>query len=132
MKSIKIAAMAAVLSAFAVPVFAGSDGITGDAAKGEKTYKKCAACHQVGDGAKNRSGPVLTGIVGNAAGLNPDFRYSKALMDAAEGGLVWDVESLSAFLTKPKKFLKGTRMGFPGFKKEDDIANVIAYLATFE
>jgi len=131
MKPIKIAAMAAVLSAFAMPVFAESDGITGDAAKGEKTYKKCAACHQVGDGAKNRSGPILNGIVGSAAGQNPDFKYSKALKEAAEGGLIWDVESLSAFLTKPKSFLKGTRMGFPGFKKEDDIANVIAYLAQF-
>ncbi len=131
MKPIKIAAMAAVLSAFAMPVFAESDGITGDAAKGEKTYKKCAACHQVGDGAKNRSGPVLNNIIGSPAGQNPDFKYSKALMEAAEGGLIWDVESLSAFLTKPKSFMKGTRMGFPGFKKEDDVANVIAYLAQF-
>lgn len=143
MNSIKVAAVAAVLTMFSAPVFASSDTassdtdmnmdmIMGDAVKGKKTYKKCAACHQVGDKAKNRSGPVLNGIIGSPAGQNPDFKYSKAMKGAAEDGLVWDVESLTAFLTKPKKFLKGTKMGFPGFKKEDDINNVLAYLATFE
>jgi cytochrome c len=132
MRTTKILATATLLSAFAAPVLASSDGIVGDAALGEKTYKKCAACHQVGLEAKNRAGPVLNGIVGNPAGQNPDYKYSKAMKKAAEDGLVWDVESLTAFLTKPKSYMKGTKMGFPGFKKEDDIANIIAYLATFE
>ena len=38
----------------------------GDATKGEKVFKKCKACHEVGEGAKNKVGPELTGIVGRA------------------------------------------------------------------
>ncbi|NNE81421.1 MAG: c-type cytochrome [Silicimonas sp.] len=101
-------------------------------AAGEKAFKKCKACHQVGDNAKNRSGPVLNGIVGRSAGGIEGFKYSKALKAAAEDGLVWDDASLVDFLTKPRAFLKGTKMSFAGFKKEDEIAAVIAYLKTFE
>ena len=98
---------------------------------GEKLFKKCKACHQVGEGAKNRSGPVLNGIVGRAAGGVDGFKYSKPLMARAEDGLVWDEESLSAFLAKPKTYIQGTKMSFAGFKKEDDLAAIIAYLSTF-
>lgn len=100
-------------------------------AAGEKLFKKCKACHQVGDGAKNRSGPVLNGVVGRAAGAVDGFKYSKPLMARAEEGLVWDEDSLNAFLTKPKTFLKGTKMSFAGFKKEADLAAIIAYLSSF-
>ncbi len=103
----------------------------GDAAKGEKVFKKCKACHQVGPDAKNRTGPILNGIVGAAAGANADFKYSNALKDAASGGLVWDEANLDAFLTKPKEYMKGTKMSFAGLRKEDERADIIAYLATF-
>ncbi|MFK7940511.1 MAG: c-type cytochrome [Roseovarius sp.] len=96
--------------------------------QGEKVFKKCKSCHQLGDGAKNRAGPVLTGIVGAPAGMVDGFKYSKALKAAAEGGLVWDEESLSAFLAKPKSFLKGTKMAFAGLKKDEDLNAIIAYL----
>jgi cytochrome c len=100
-------------------------------AAGEKVFKKCKSCHQVGEGAKKRTGPVLNGIVGATAGASDGFKYSKALRKAAEAGLIWNDAELSAFLTKPKAYLKGTRMSFPGLKKEDDIAAVIAYLSSF-
>jgi len=124
----KIAPIATLLTVLAAPVLAAD----GDAAKGEKVFKKCKACHMIGEGAKNRTGPVLTGVVGDPAGQNPDFKYSKALMEAAEGGLVWDEASMNEYLTKPKAFLKGTKMTFPGLKKEADINNLLAYLETFE
>jgi len=124
----KIAPLATLLAALAMPVLAAD----GDAAKGEKVFKKCKACHMVGEGAKNRTGPMLTGVIGDPAGQNPDFKYSKALLEAAEGGLVWDEASLSEFLTKPKTFMKGTKMSFPGLKKEADVNNLLAYLETFE
>ncbi|QFT60828.1 Cytochrome c2 precursor (plasmid) [Sulfitobacter sp. THAF37] len=104
----------------------------GDAEKGEKVFRKCRACHEVGPEAKDKSGPALNGIVGAAAGASPDFGYSKAMKEAAETGLIWDEASLAAFLTKPREFLKGTKMSFPGLRKEADAANVIAYLAQFE
>ena len=101
-------------------------------AAGEKVFRKCKACHQVGDGAKNRSGPILNGVVGAAAGHIDGFKYSKALIEKAEEGLVWNDETLAAFLAGPKKYIKKTKMGFAGLKKDADIEAVIAYLATFK
>ncbi|MCE8509179.1 cytochrome c family protein [Ruegeria pomeroyi] len=103
----------------------------GDADKGKKVFNKCKACHAVGEGAANKVGPQLNGIIGAAAGQVEGFKYSDALTEAAAGGLVWDDESLAAFLAKPKDFMKGTKMSFAGLKKEDEIENVIAYLQGF-
>ncbi len=100
-------------------------------AKGEKVFRKCKACHQVGDSAKNRTGPVLNGIVGRAAGTVEGFRYSKALMGQAEDGLIWDQENLHAFLTAPKKFMKGTKMVFAGLRKDEEVAAITAYLSIY-
>ena len=113
-----IAAAAAAVLLMAAPAKAGN------AALGEKVFKKCKACHYV-DREKNKSGPHLVGIVGRAAGAVEGFKYSKAM---AGSGLVWDEATLTGFLSKPKKYLKGTKMSFVGLKKESDIANVIAYL----
>lgn len=121
-----ILSAAALLLALSAPAFA-----EGDAAKGEKVFKKCKACHAVGEGAKNKVGPVLTGIVGAPAGQNPDFKYSKAMQEKAAEGLVWDDANLTAFLTKPKDFMKGTKMSFAGLRKEEQIQDVIAYLQGF-
>ncbi len=100
-------------------------------AKGEKVFKKCKACHQLGDGAKNKTGPVLNGIVGKAAGNIEGFKYSKALKAAAEGGLVWNEEELKAFLAKPKGYMKGTKMSFAGLRKDADLDAIVAYLKSF-
>ncbi len=105
---------------------------------GEKVFNKCKACHQIGEGAKNRSGPILTGVFGRDAGTVDGFKYSKSLLAAAEAGLVWDAETLDAWLTDPSKFLKAflddkkakAKMTLK-LRKEDDRANVIAYLGTF-
>jgi len=97
-------------------------------AEGEKVFRKCKACHQVGDDARNRVGPILNGVVGAAAGHIEDFKYSKALMKRAEEGLVWNDETLAGFLAAPRKYLKGTKMSFAGLRKDDEIEAVIAYL----
>jgi len=101
-------------------------------AEGEKVFRKCKACHQVGEGAKNRVGPHLNGVVGRAAGAVEGFRYSKPLETAAAEGLVWTEDALGAFLADPRGFLKGTKMAFAGLKSEEDRAAIAAYLATFE
>lgn len=122
-----ILSSAAMLVALSAPAFAD-----GDAEKGENVFKKCKACHEVGADAKNKVGPTLNGIVGApAAHLGDEFKYSDAMLEAAAGGLVWDEDSLTEFLTKPKDFIKGTKMSFAGLRKEDDIEDVIAYLQTF-
>lgn len=96
-------------------------------AAGETVFKKCKACHQVGDGAKNRSGPHLNDLLGRTAGSVEKFRYSKAMADS---GLIWDAETLAGFLADPKGYLKGTKMSFRGVKSSEDLAAVIAYLAS--
>ena len=125
----KITAAMAVLAVTGFTSFAMADG---DAAKGEKVFKKCKACHAVGEGAKNKVGPPLNGIVGAVAGASEGYKYSKAMQAKAAEGLVWDEDALDAFLTKPKDFLPGTKMTFPGLKKEDQLEDVIAYLKTFQ
>lgn len=100
-------------------------------AQGEKVFRKCKACHQVGEKAKNRVGPHLNGIVGRAAGSVDGFRYSTPLLERAEQGLVWTPEELTAFLASPKKYLKGTKMSFNGLRKDADLEAINAYLSTF-
>ena len=124
--------IAAALTALALTGMAGAALAEGDAAAGEKVFRKCKSCHQVGDGAKNRIGPVLTGIVENEIASVEDFKYSKAFLAKKEEGLVWTEEVLDTYLTKPKKFIPGTKMSFSGLKKEQQRADIIAYLSTFE
>ena len=103
----------------------------GDPEKGEKVFRKCKACHEVGPDAKSKTGPVLNGIVGRDAATYEEFSYSDAMLAAGEGGLVWTPEALAEFLEKPKDFVDGTKMTFAGLRKDDERADVIAYLATF-
>ncbi|MDE1132213.1 MAG: c-type cytochrome [Ascidiaceihabitans sp.] len=98
---------------------------------GKKVFKKCKSCHQLGDGAKNRSGPILTAVVGKAAGAVDGFKYSKPMKAAAGDGLIWTAAELDAFLKKPKAYMKGTKMGFSGLKKEEDRVAIIEYLKSF-
>ncbi len=124
--------IAAAMTALALTGMAGSALAEGDAAAGEKVFRKCKACHQVGDGAKNRVGPILNGIVGNEIASADGFKYSKAFMAKKEEGMIWTEEALDAFLTKPKKFIPKTKMSYAGLKKEQQRVDVIAYLMTFE
>lgn len=99
----------------------------GDAEAGATVFKKCSACHVV-DKDQNRVGPSLLGVIGRTAGTHADFKYSKAMLDAGKGGLVWDEAALHEYLRDPKAKVKGTKMVFPGLKKDEEIVNVIAYL----
>ena len=96
--------------------------------EGEKVFRKCKSCHQIGEGAKNRSGPQLTGVIGRTFGGVEDFKYSSVFQEAHDEGRVWDDESMAAFLAKPKDYMDGTKMGFAGLRSDEDIAAVIAYL----
>ena len=95
---------------------------------GKKVFKKCKACHQIGDKAKNRSGPILNNIIGAEAASVAGYKYSNAFKKAKTAGLIWSEEEMTKFLTKPKKYLKGTKMSFAGLKKESDTRAVIEYL----
>ena len=97
----------------------------GNIASGEKIFKKCAACHSINKGGKNKIGPALYNVVGSAVGGVEDYKYSKAL---ASYGKEWTFEELNGFLTKPSSYLKGTKMSYAGLRKEKDRASLIKYL----
>jgi len=97
----------------------------GDVASGEKIFKKCAACHSINKGGKNKIGPALYNVVGRAIGNLDNYKYSKAL---ASYGKEWTVEELNGFLKKPASYLKGTKMSYAGLRKEKDRASIIKYL----
>lgn len=113
---------------------AGPEAIDGllasaDVAAGEKVFKKCAACHTVDNGGANKVGPNLWSIVDRPIASVDGFGYSSALNEFAQGGaVVWDYDHLNQFLAAPKKYVKGTSMGFAGLKKTDDRANLVAYM----
>ncbi|MBN4016661.1 cytochrome c family protein [Rhodospirillaceae bacterium AH-315-P19] len=122
MRSSKILGLGVVFT-FAFTLVSGV-AMAGDVKKGKKGFKKCKACHTLVVG-KNKVGPSLAGIFGRTSGTVEGFKYSSAMKDA---GIVWNEETLDAFLTKPKKYIKGTKMAFPGLKKEAKRKDLIAYL----
>ncbi len=95
---------------------------------GEGTFRQCSACHKVGEGARNATGPVLNGVLGNTMGTVEGFRYSNVFNDAAEAGEIWTVENLTAYLMDPRGAMPGTKMSFRGLRNEDDVAGLIAYI----
>lgn len=127
------------------PVFSASDDAaaattTEDAggpdpalvAAGEGAFRQCKSCHQVGEGASNRTGPALNGMIGRTIGSVDGFRYSNVFQEANAAGEVWTTESLAAFLADPRGTMAGTKMTFRGVREEADIAALIAYLESFE
>jgi cytochrome c len=120
----------AVAAALAVTLAAGSAYAQGDADAGKNEFKKCMACHTVGEGATNRVGPVLNDVFGRVAGTYEGYKYSKAMVDAGAAGLIWTPETMAQFLHKPKDFVPGTKMTFAGIADETAIRNIEAYLLT--
>ena len=110
----------------AVMLAAGPALADGDAAAGEKLFVKCKTCHTLEAG-KNKVGPSLAGLMGRAAASVADFNYSDAMKAS---GLTWDEATLNEYLADPKGKVPGNKMVFPGMKKDEDRANLIAYLKT--
>ncbi len=96
----------------------------GDPEAGATVYRQCQACHVL-DAEQNRVGPHLVGIFGREAGAVDGFNYSPAM---ANSGIVWDDETIAAYLADPRGYIPGNRMAFAGLRQEQQIADVIAYM----
>lgn len=101
-----------------------------DATRGQAVFKRCMACHTGEKGGANKVGPHLWDIVNRPAASIDGFGYSSAMKAFGAEGNKWDFDHLNKFLTSPKGFIKGTAMGFAGDKKDNERADLIAYLAT--
>jgi cytochrome c len=121
---------AAFFTAISIVSLTSGQALAQDAAAGEKVFAKCKACH-VADTDQNKIGPSLKGVIGRTAGTLEGYKYSPAMVEAGKGGMVWDDATLTEYLKAPKAVVKGTKMAFAGLKKDEDLANVIAYLKQF-
>ena len=137
--------LTAAAIALAGPVYADAHLGPGDPEAGAEAFGKCQSCHVVQNdagevlaGRNGKTGPNLFGIVGRQAGSVDGFRYRNSIVEAGEGGLVWDVETLTAYLQDPNAFLRETldsnraRSGM-AFRVNDEAEaqNLAAFLATF-
>ena len=100
-----------------------------DLAAGENSFKKCLACHAVGEGARNKVGPLLNGLEGRKSGTIEGFSYSDANKNS---GITWDKAVFLEYIRDPKAKIPGTKMIFPGIKNETEAGDLWAYLAQFK
>ncbi len=116
------------ISALALTVSVGL-AFADDLAAGEQSFKKCAPCHSVGEGAKNKVGPVLNGLDGRHSGSVPGFNYTDANKNS---GITWNEKTFKEYIKDPKAKIPGTKMVFAGIKNEKEIDDLWAYLKQFD
>jgi cytochrome c len=106
-------------------VFADPAKLATLVAEGDKLHKVCASCHVVEPGGANKTGPLLYGVFGRAAGTHAGFTYSDAMKAHATP---WGYDELYQFLKAPKAYVKGTAMAYAGMPKQSDRIALVAYL----
>jgi cytochrome c len=116
---------------FAALALAGSaaGALAQDVAAGEQSFKKCLPCHAVGEGAKNKVGPLLNGLEGRKSGTIEGFTYTDANKNS---GLVWDEAVFRDYIKDPRAKIPGTKMIFAGIKNEKEISDLWAYMRQFD
>mgnify|MGYP001004960206 CR=1 FL=1 len=106
-----------------------SGALAQDADAGKSSYNKCKACHDLGEGAKNKVGPVLNGLDGRKSGAIEGYSYSDANKNS---GITWNKEVFLEYIKDPKAKIPGTKMVFAGIKSENEANALWAYIASFD
>lgn len=118
-----------LLGAIVLTAAAAGSALAQDAAEGEEVFKKCRACHQVGENAKNVVGPKLNGLFGRKAGTIEGFNYSEA---NKASGVTWTEDMFAKYIADPKAAMPGNKMAFAGIKDEKDVKDLTAFLKQFD
>jgi cytochrome c len=100
-----------------------------DAAAGEASFRKCLACHAIGEGAKNKVGPELNGLDGRKSGTVEGFSYSDGNKNS---GITWNEAQFKEYIKDPKAKVPGTKMMFAGIKNEKEVDDLWAYIAQYK
>jgi cytochrome c len=124
MNKLTLSVLAAFMSMAGV-----SSALAQDVAAGETSFKKCLACHSIGEGAKNKVGPVLNGLDGRHSGSVEGFSYSDANKNS---GITWNKEQFLDYIKDPKAKIPGTKMAFAGIKNETEANDLWAYISQFD
>src|SRR6476619_5696217 len=124
MKTTTLAALIALTSSASI-----SGALAQDADAGKSSFNKCLACHAIGEGAKNKVGPVLNGLDGRKSGTVEGYSYSDANKNS---GITWNKDVFLEYIKDPKGKIPGTKMVFAGIKNEKESGDLWAYLAQFD
>jgi cytochrome c len=124
MNKLTLSVLAAFMSMAGV-----SGALAQDVAAGETSFKKCLACHSIGEGAKNKVGPVLNGLDGRHSGSVEGFSYSDANKNS---GITWSKDQFLDYIKDPKAKIPGTKMAFAGIKNETEANDLWAYISQFD
>ncbi len=119
-----------MLAAFAGWPVAAVEAETGDAVRGERRFQRCFSCHSVEPNETAKlQGPSLYRVIGRRAGTLAGFDYSPAMIAKGKAGLVWDADTLNAYIADADAIVPGTRMSVPPLRDEQDRLDIIVYLA---
>jgi cytochrome c len=124
MKKLTLSALVVIASSATA-----SAALAQDAAAGKTSFNKCLACHAVGEGARNKVGPQLNGLVGRKSGTAPDYSYSDANKNS---GITWNEAQFKDYINDPKAKIPGTKMAFAGIKNEKEVNDLWAFLAQYD
>ena len=124
MKQLTLSTLIVIASAAASPA-----ALAQDVAAGKTSFNKCMACHAVGEGAKNKVGPVLNGLNGRKSGTIEGYSYTEANKNS---GITWDEASFKDYIKDPKAKIPGTKMVFAGIKNEQEASDLWAFLAQYD
>jgi cytochrome c len=124
MKQLTLSTLIVIASAAASPA-----ALAQDVAAGKTSFNKCMACHAVGEGARNKVGPVLNGLAGRKSGAVEGYAYTEANKNS---GITWDEASFKDYIKDPKAKIPGTKMVFAGIKNEQEAGDLWAFLAQYD
>src|SRR5258706_69890 len=93
---------------------------------GAEVFRACVACHTLGSGQANKTGPTLAGIFGRPIATLPGYNFSEGLKRL---DIVWTPETVSKlFEIGPSIYTPGTKMPEQRIGSEQDRAALVQFL----